>query len=113
MSLGPVDFQHMVAMAKEIERIQRLHEVRQHHQAQEIPQAYEKKVERQSHQVREVARGENPRVEENLSREKRREQSKKREERQAPRARGAVYYNGKASLHRMDEAEERERDLLI
>ncbi len=111
MSLGPVDFQHMVAMAKEIERVQRLQEVRQHHQAQEIPQAYEKKVDRESRRVREVARGENVRVEENISRDKRREHAKKegKKETRSP----AVYYNGKASLHHLDEAEEGEHDLVV
>jgi len=113
VSLGPVDFQHMVAMAKEIERVQRLQEVRQHHQAQELPQAYEKKVNRQSRQVREVARGENPRVEENASREGRREPGKRREERKGTGTGGAVYYNGKASLHQLDGAEDGDHDLLV
>lgn len=112
MSLGPVDFQHMVAMAKEIERVQRLQEVRQHHQAQEIPQAYEKKVDRESRQVREVARGDNPRVEESAERDKRKDQGKKKEGKGGTSAK-AVYYNGKASLHRLDDAEEGEHDLLV
>lgn len=109
MSLGPVDFQHMVVMSKEIERIQRLQEVRQHHQAQEIPQAYEKKVERESRRVNELARGENNRVEEeNASREKDRHGGKER-----GRGRKGSLYNGKANLHGLDEAEEGEHDIIV
>ncbi len=108
MTLGPIDFQHLVAMSKEIERIQRLQEVRQHHQAQEIPQAYDKKVERESRQVREVARGEHRRVEERDPGERQREDSGK--ERRGPK--GSLY-NGKANLRPLDEAEEGEHDLLV
>lgn len=108
MSLGPVDFQHIVAMSKEIERLQRLQEVRQHHQAQEIPQAYEKKIEREYRRVREVAKGENNRVEESSSREKDGQGRRKWE----GKDKGSLY-NGKANLHRLDEAEEGEHDLLV
>ncbi|MDI6874114.1 MAG: hypothetical protein QME89_01240 [Actinomycetota bacterium] len=108
MSLGPVDFQHMVAMSKEIERIQRLQEVRQHHQAQEIPQAYDKKVERESRRVREVAKGEDKRVEENASREREREGGRRGD----GGGKGSLY-NGKANLHRLEEAEEGEHDLMV
>ncbi|MBC7253992.1 MAG: hypothetical protein H5T72_08495 [Actinobacteria bacterium] len=108
MNLGPIDFQHMVTMSKEIERIQRLQEVRQHHQAQEIPQAYDKKVERESRTVREVAGGENKRVEEKDRREKEREGGKRED-----KGEGGSLYNGKANLHRLDEVEEGEHDLLV
>lgn len=106
MSLGPIDFQHMVAMSKEIEKIQRLHEVRQHHQAQEIPQTYGKKAERESRRVSEVVRGENKRIEKDASRGKDREGRGKSGERES------MLYNGKANPRRLYDMEEG-HDLLV
>lgn len=108
MNLERIDYQHMVTMSKEIERIQRLQEVRRHHQAQEIPQAYEKKTERESTLVREVVRGENKRVEENDPRGRGRGGKKDR-----GKGEGGSLYNGNANLHRLDDAENGDHDLMI